>query len=73
MDGRVISSEERIIKPELEIYHILCDRYSLKIEECLFTDDKQINVDGALAAGMEAVLFVNADQFLKELQARHLL
>lgn len=73
MDGRVISSEEHVIKPEAEIYHRLCEKYSLKEDECLFTDDKQINVDGAIAAGMKAVLFNDAEQFLGELRSLKLL
>lgn len=73
LDGRVISSEEKIIKPSPEIYRCLCERYSLKPQECLFTDDKQPNIDGAIAAGMHAVLFTDAASFESYLKQKKLL
>lgn len=60
LDGMVISSEEHLIKPDTAIYRRLCDKFGLEPRECLFTDDKDINVEGAKAAGMEAVRFENA-------------
>ena len=56
-DGRVISAEERCVKPMKEIYQCLLERYQLKAEECLFVDDVQENVDAAIREGMHAVLF----------------
>ena len=73
MDGTVISSEEHMIKPDKAIYERLCEKFGLRMDECLFTDDKQINVDGALASGMNAVLFKNAAQYEDELKTRGLL
>lgn len=63
LDGRVISSEEKLIKPDTAIYLRVCDKYGLNPAECLFTDDKQKNIDGAISAGMEAVLFTGAESF----------
>ena len=37
--GIVISAQEHVKKPNLQIYQILLDRYNLKAEECLFIDD----------------------------------
>lgn len=70
IEERIISSEEKIIKPDPAIYRRLLEKFSLKAEESLFTDDKQKNVDGALSVGMEAVLFKNAAQFEEELRRR---
>jgi len=70
LDDRLISSEEHLVKPDPQIYHRLCEKYDLIIDECLFTDDRQMNVSGALAAGMDAVLFVDADQYEQELVKR---
>ncbi len=61
LDGRVISSEEKLIKPDTAIYLRVCGKYGLDPAECLFTDDKQKNIDGAKSAGMEAVLFTDAE------------
>ena len=68
MDDRLISSEERLIKPDVAIYDRLCEKFGLVKEECLFTDDKQINIDGARAAGLPAVLFTDARQFEEDLK-----
>ena len=73
MDGTMISSEEHLIKPDKAIYERLCEKFGLRMDECLFTDDKQINVDGAFASGMDAVLFKNAAQYEDELKTRNLL
>ncbi|MBR6283691.1 MAG: HAD family phosphatase [Muribaculaceae bacterium] len=67
MDDRLISSEEHLVKPDVAIYNRLCEKFGLVKEECLFTDDKQINIDGAKAAGMPAVLFTDVHQFEEDL------
>ena len=67
-DGRVISSEEKLIKPDEAIYHRLCDKYHLREEECLFIDDKLENVEGARRAGMSSLLFTDAAHLEEELQ-----
>jgi HAD superfamily hydrolase (TIGR01509 family) len=68
MDDRLISSEEQMIKPDLAIYNRLCEKFGLIKEECLFTDDRQANIDGARAAGMQAVLFTDARQYEEDLK-----
>lgn len=70
LDGRVISSEEKMIKPEKEIFLRLCEKYSLRPDECLFTDDRPVNVEGAKAAGMESVVFTDTDSYIRELKDR---
>jgi HAD superfamily hydrolase (TIGR01509 family) len=67
MDDRLISSEEHLVKPDVAIYNRLCEKFRLVKGECLFTDDKQINIDGAKAAGMPAVLFTDVRQFEEDL------
>lgn len=68
LDGWVISCEEHFIKPEKEIYLRLCEKYSLHPSECLFTDDRMVNVEGAKSIGMEAVLFTTVSNYVKDLQ-----
>ncbi len=57
MDGGVFSYEVKAVKPEPEIYRILCERYDLRPEECLFTDDMPPNIEAARECGFHAVLF----------------
>ena len=68
LDGRVISSEEHLIKPEPAIYQCLLDRYNLIPEECLFADDKPVNIQGAIAIGMHGIVFRNSAQFRQEIR-----
>lgn len=56
-DGIVISSEVHIVKPDIRIYEYLLQKYGLEAKECLFIDDRENNVEGALACGMQAHRF----------------
>lgn len=68
LDGQIISSEEKVIKPEPEIYHRLFDRFNLKPEECIFTDDRAENIEGGRLLGMNGIVFQDAQQFERELR-----
>ena len=72
LDGYVISSEEKVIKPEPDIYHRLFDRYGLNPSECIFTDDREENILGGRNVGMEGIVFVDARQYESELRSRFL-
>lgn len=67
LDGFVISSDERLIKPNPAIYQRLFEKYNLKPEECVFADDKIENIVGSENVGMKAILFKNAKQYEEEL------
>lgn len=68
LDGYVISSEEHVIKPEPEIYQRLFDRFGLKPEECIFTDDRPENIEGGKRMGMNGIVFRDAKQYESELR-----
>ena len=68
LDDRLISSEEHLLKPDVRIYRRLTEKFGLKADECLFTDDKPANVEGARAAGMQGIVFVDARQFEQDLR-----
>ena len=69
----VVSGHERLLKPEPEIYRLLCARNGLRPEECLFIDDSPANVAGAQAVGMAAHHFTTAAGLGADLLARGLL
>ncbi len=46
-DGGLISAEAKSSKPDIRIYEILVEKYSLNPEECLFIDDIEINAKTA--------------------------
>ncbi|WP_417230129.1 HAD family hydrolase [Thermophilibacter sp.] len=57
LDGVVVSGIERIMKPDPAIFRLLCERYELAPEACLFVDDNADNCEGARVAGMHAYHF----------------
>jgi 2-haloacid dehalogenase len=61
-DGRVVSGEERMRKPDPRFYNILLDRYGLKPDEALFIDDNARNVRAAEELGIRSVLFQSPAQ-----------
>jgi putative hydrolase of the HAD superfamily len=68
-DGFIVSAKERLMKPDQAIYQCLCKRYSLIPQECLFIDDLQKNVDGAIRAGFAGHCFAGSGDlkmFLKQ-------
>ena len=69
----VVSGEEKLLKPDPEIYFRSLRRFGLQPHEALFIDDRQINVEGAEAVGMHAHLFTGADELRARLKAEGLL
>ncbi len=65
VDGYVVSAPEKIKKPDPAIYHLLCERYGLKAEECMFIDDRKENVDAAIKVGMNAAVFRGYEEVRK--------
>lgn len=57
VDGKIISSHVKLLKPDKEIYEALLKKYNLKSEECLFIDDTAVNIEGAKKMGMGGVCF----------------
>jgi 2-haloacid dehalogenase len=68
-DGIVVSGEEKLIKPDQKLYHLLLDRYNLKAENTIFIDDNLKNVKAAEELGMIAIHFENPDQLETVLQS----
>lgn len=56
-DHVVSSAVEGVAKPDPEIYRIAAARAGVPPDRCLVVDDRQENVDAAVALGMTGVLF----------------
>jgi len=69
----VVSGEVKLLKPDPVIYYLALDRFGLRPDQALLIDDRQINVDAALAVGMRAHLFTDAADLRARLQAEGLL
>jgi len=66
--GVTVSGDVRLIKPDREIYDHHAASFGLEPAAILFIDDNAANVEGAKAAGWQAVQFVNAERLRDDLQ-----
>ena len=67
-DAVVVSADVGMIKPQPRIYKEMLRRLSVEAEEAVFIDDAAINVEGAEAVGMKAILFENTAQLRTDLE-----
>jgi 2-haloacid dehalogenase len=68
-DGIVISGEERLIKPDPRIFHVLLQRYALEAGETVFIDDQVANVEAAESVGLVGIRFVDGPQLRADLRS----
>ncbi len=66
-DGRIVSGEVKLAKPDQRIYQLLLDTYQLNPRESLFIDDRLENVEAARLLGIESVQFVSPCQLERDL------
>ncbi|WP_315838251.1 HAD family phosphatase [Bradyrhizobium prioriisuperbiae] len=71
--GVVVSGEEKLIKPDPAIYHLLMDRYGLVAETMVYIDDNTRNAQAATDLGMHGIHFTSPDALRRELTALGLL
>lgn len=57
-------------KPDQRIYQIALDLTQQNPDECLFLDDRPLNLDGARRVGMRALLVENPEQLKQDLKAQ---
>ena len=69
-DEIVISGEVGQVKPDACIYQLTAERLGVPTGECLFVDDFVENVEGARAAGMQALHFAPVGAAMAELLTR---
>lgn len=63
--GIVLSCEEKLLKPDKEIYKVLLERYNLNPLDCIFFDDLEENLLEAISCGVNGFL-VEDDKVLLE-------
>lgn len=56
-DEIIISAEEKVMKPDPQIYRAALERLGRKPEEAVFIDDFAHNIEGARAVGMQGIHF----------------
>lgn len=62
----------KLAKPELAIYRHAADGLGVTPEHILFIDDREENIVGAEAAGMQAILYGTHEQFIAAMRQRGL-
>jgi len=68
-DVLVWSYQLRMAKPDPAIYHYVLNKLGTQPAETLFLDDRPVNVEAALALGIQAILFSTVDQLRLDLVA----
>lgn len=67
-DGGLISAEAKFSKPDIGIYNILLEKYSLLPNECLFIDDIEVNVKAAESLGMKGIIAYGSLELSNEIE-----
>ena len=68
-DGKIISADEKVMKPHPDYYLRALEKFGLTPGECFFIDDVPANIEGALYCGIPGVVF-HKDVKLLRLQLR---
>lgn len=66
--GVTVSGDVGLIKPDRRIYDLHVETFGLDPKASLFIDDSQKNVNAAIDAGWQAVLFTNAKTLEADLE-----
>jgi putative hydrolase of the HAD superfamily len=67
-DAHTYSAEIRVTKPHPEIYRHNLRQLGVSEAEAVFLDDREENVAGARALGIEGLVFTNAQQLAQDLK-----
>ena len=66
-DDIILSYRVGVVKPNPKIYHICAEELGVEVSECVLIDDGAHNCEGAIKAGMQAILYSNLEQAKEEL------
>lgn len=72
-DGKVVSGHCKLLKPEKEIYELLCSTYSLNPIECVFIDDTKANIEAAEKFGIKGIHLTDINILEEKLKENNLI
>ncbi|HEV7333460.1 MAG TPA: HAD family phosphatase [Flavisolibacter sp.] len=72
-DGKIISSEEKMKKPDENIYHLLFERFAVDPARAVFIDDNVANIATAERLGLSSILFTTPEALRKSLQTLNII
>ena len=67
-EGILVSGDEKMIKPDLAIYDLICKRYNIDPTTSVFIDDSLKNIKGCEKYGMKGIHFQTGEQLRGELE-----
>ena len=67
-DDVVESYKVGFAKPEARVYEIAADRLGVRLDECVFIDDREHYLEGATHVGMQTILYKDFKSFKNELE-----
>ena len=70
-DGKLISADVKLVKPQPEIYRLLCETFDVRPEECFFVDDSIQNIEGAFCCGIAGAVFHQDVSELRAIMCAH--
>jgi HAD superfamily hydrolase (TIGR01549 family) len=68
-DSLVLSSDVGLVKPDVRIYELSASQLGCRTDECVFIDDLEKNVNGAIDAGMQSFQYVNYEDFIEKMES----
>lgn len=63
----IVSGDEKLIKPDPAIYALALERFGLAPGDAVFIDDVPANAEAATQAGIQGILFTDAESLRAEL------
>lgn len=68
-DGRLVSGEEKMRKPFVEIYKLLLNRFNINPATAIYIDDNERNLKPPKELGLYTILFKSPSQLEEELKS----
>ncbi len=69
VDVQIYSAEVKLLKPDPRIYQLALSQLALAAHECVFVDDRLVNVQAAESVGMKGVWCRETQQTIDDIQA----
>lgn len=66
-EGVLVSGEEKLIKPQPEIFELMLSRYNIDRTKAIFIDDNIRNVHASNAVGLSAIHFTSSESLATDL------
>lgn len=66
-DHMIASCDVKLIKPDPAIYQLTLDRIGYQAQECIFIDDREINIQPAVDLDIHGIVYKSKEQVIEDL------